>query len=568
MSIIVDFIGQYRREYDFYDQSARLVSQLLEGRLRASGVRAMVTYRAKAVGRLEPKVQDRHQRKQYLTVTEIYDDIPDLAGVRVALYFPAQRDQVGNMINDLFEVARCKVFPDGSTPKYVKKFPGYLATHYRVRLRDDSLAESQKQYAEALVEIQVASVLMHAWSEVEHDLVYKPYQGALSEDEYSILDELNGMVMVGEIALERLQKAGDTRVAAQGRPFANHYELATHLLSKLSSLAEPNALQAGLGRIDQLQDFLVKLELATPDAVGRYLTALHSDLERRPIAEQIIDQVISEDSDRYRVYEIIRADRPTTAVTPEVVEPHHADVHHVMGLFLSSWVDIENLILELAPQSIKDRGGMVPTSRVLSTMAQLDGDTLTQFEHVRRIRNQLVHGAKPPEPADMQDAIRQIVTIRQKLLAATKPPDQAEEGNSTNYYILNTNKANDPKTHLNMLTNGIAAAFCDPWKFKIERIKKGDVVFLYESGRGIVATGIASGNIEKVEYDGKPEEAYQQKLDNYKKVKPLNATGIKKVIGTNIVFFNTMFKIPPELGSKILDHLENNRQSALDDFFA
>ncbi len=41
---------------------------------------------------------------------------------------------------------------------------------------------------------------MHAWSEVEHDLTYKPMQGTLSEEELSILDELNGLVLAGEIA--------------------------------------------------------------------------------------------------------------------------------------------------------------------------------------------------------------------------------------------------------------------------------------------------------------------------------------------------------------------------------
>lgn len=45
----------------------------------------------------------------------------------------------------------------------------------------------------------------------------KPLQGRLSDDEYAILDELNGLVMAGEIALERLQKAGEARVAAGGR---------------------------------------------------------------------------------------------------------------------------------------------------------------------------------------------------------------------------------------------------------------------------------------------------------------------------------------------------------------
>ncbi len=48
---------------------------------------------------------------------------------------------------------------------------------------------------------------MHSWAEVEHDLVYKPINGKLSDEEYAILDEINGLVLSGEIALERLQKA-------------------------------------------------------------------------------------------------------------------------------------------------------------------------------------------------------------------------------------------------------------------------------------------------------------------------------------------------------------------------
>jgi hypothetical protein len=58
---------------------------------------------------------------------------------------------------------------------------------------------------------------MHAWAEVNHDLVYKPARGELSDEEYSALDQLNGLVLVGEIGLERLQKAGEARVAVGGR---------------------------------------------------------------------------------------------------------------------------------------------------------------------------------------------------------------------------------------------------------------------------------------------------------------------------------------------------------------
>jgi hypothetical protein len=65
---------------------------------------------------------------------------------------------------------------------------------------------------------------MHACSEVEHDLVYKPLSGELSEDELAILNEINGLVIAGEIALERLQKA-ITEKTQRKKEITNKYEL-------------------------------------------------------------------------------------------------------------------------------------------------------------------------------------------------------------------------------------------------------------------------------------------------------------------------------------------------------
>jgi hypothetical protein len=145
------------------------------------------------------------------------------------------------------------------------------------------LSDAQKRYAEARVEIQVASVLMHAWSEVNHDLAYKPLQGELSEDEYSILDELNGLVMAGEIALERLQRAGEARVTAGGRNFGTHYDLAAHLLNASGATLRGPEANTAIGRVDLLFELLSRLGLATPNQLKPYLEALHSDTERRPL---------------------------------------------------------------------------------------------------------------------------------------------------------------------------------------------------------------------------------------------------------------------------------------------
>ncbi len=248
-----------------------MAAQILDSNLQSAGVRAIVTSRAKNPTRLETKARQRDAKKPYLTVEEVYDDIVDLAGVRVALYFPAERREVGRIIKSLFvPVADPKEFPTTAQPTYEKRFSGYWATHYRVRLPETLLNESQKRYTEARIEIQVASVLMHAWSEVEHDLVYKPSQGQLSEDEYAILDELNGLVLAGEIALERLQRAGELRVSAHDREYTNHYDLASSLLEMArEKLAGLNIHESVIGRVDLLFYLLKDLGLNTPEKLEK-----------------------------------------------------------------------------------------------------------------------------------------------------------------------------------------------------------------------------------------------------------------------------------------------------------
>ena len=57
MNLIDEFITRYRKEYDFFDQAARLGAQMLDAQLRAAGIRSIVSSRAKAIERLQTKVQ-------------------------------------------------------------------------------------------------------------------------------------------------------------------------------------------------------------------------------------------------------------------------------------------------------------------------------------------------------------------------------------------------------------------------------------------------------------------------------------------------------------------------------
>ncbi len=133
------------------------------------------------------------------------------------------------------------------------------------------------------------------------------------------------------------------------------------------------------------------------------------------------------------------------------------------------------------------------------------------------------------------------------------------DNNEESFYILNTNNTTSHTCDIDMIENQKAAAYMDPWKKNIEKIKKGNKVLLYRSVKGIVAIGIATGKLEKKPYPGKKEpkdDEYSMKLDKFKTLKqPLPAAEIKKITGKNYRFRLTMFTVDKESGNKLWEHI-------------
>jgi hypothetical protein len=149
-------------------------------------------------------------------------------------------------------------------------------------------------------------------------------------------------------------------------------------------------------------------------------------------------------------------------------------------------------------------------------------------------------------------------------MSAFRVEDNPYEDIAEGYYILNTNISNDQADHDDMLLNHKAAAYFDPWKYKIERLAKGDVVYLYQSRVGIVAVGKADGKLVKAPYQGDPEhpdEEYYMKLLDFQKVDPaMTAADVKRVTGVDYVFMQTMFGLDATGGKAIRRFMvDNNR---------
>lgn len=145
-------------------------------------------------------------------------------------------------------------------------------------------------------------------------------------------------------------------------------------------------------------------------------------------------------------------------------------------------------------------------------------------------------------------------------ISAFRVNDNPYEDIAGGYFILNTNYSNDQSDHDDMLTNKKAAAYYAPWKYKIERLAKGDVVFLYQSGVGIVALGEADGKLAKKAYHGNPDEEYFMRLNNFQLVKsPVMAREIKECTERNYVFMQTMFGLDAESGKKLRRFISEER---------
>jgi ppGpp synthetase/RelA/SpoT-type nucleotidyltranferase len=399
MDIIEEFIKQYNKEFDFYQELARLTNDRLEENIIKRGVKAIVTFRAKRPERLRDKLLKRNKEKNYKSISEITGDIIDLAGIRVALYFPADRELVDQIINEQFTIVQKKVFPESPhNPKHGKRFSGYWATHYRVKHKENNV---EKRFQDHISEIQVASVLMHAWAEVEHDLVYKPFSGELSEDELAILDEINGLVLSGEIALERLQRAIAERTK-KSKGLTDNYELTSLILN---SLTKEQLTKLNLGDTYLLKNYFDTVSKFDYNNFKKYLSQINIDINET-ISDQLLsmlfDSSLEKDKDKLQEYFKLITTKKTSGFEN----------------FLKCWIVFERALREIIRQNdLRPKSKyFVPDIEVLQNQQILSNAELFMLKDLKKVRNNLVHGIEIPSESQLKKYFNVLKKLTGKII--------------------------------------------------------------------------------------------------------------------------------------------------------
>lgn len=273
---------------DHYENLAKRAEELINEKLEAENKKpeeerlpANVRSRAKAPESLREKLVMRDQTKQYTSATEIRNDVPDLAGVRIILYMPseAQHDKVDKMLRAIFGQDIDKKVHDGTRsdgPRDSKTYKpihlGYKAVHYRAPMKKDHTSHSYTFHPDDQVEIQVVSALSHAWAEAGHEVQYKSWAyGKPTDEEERVLDALNGLVQSGDLLLHQFHELVQKRTYKR---FTNVHELGLVLrsLDVLKDSKEPQRLIEG--HLDVLFEFLHVQDKNYPIAVRNALKKL------------------------------------------------------------------------------------------------------------------------------------------------------------------------------------------------------------------------------------------------------------------------------------------------------
>lgn len=124
-------------------------------------------------------------------------------------------------------------------------------------------------------------------------------------------------------------------------------------------------------------------------------------------------------------------------------------------------------------------------------------------------------------------------------------------------FMLNTNYNNDVETHFYMVKNQEAAAFCKGWKEYICQLSKGDKVYLYQSGVGIVAYGVVDGDLLKSEHYGVADDKYAKPLKDFKTgFKAISARRFKELTGGGANFRRTMIELTSVQANALAQEIE------------
>lgn len=191
MDVGADFSKQYETACKDLGDLGPVVEHLLKELLTAGSLRFhSVSHRVKSDSSVKRKLAEKGSTYDSLS------DVQDLLGIRVITFFPDEVDKAAAIITNEFEIDT-----QNSVDKRQLLDPdrfGYLSLHYVASLSSDRVKLTEHSRFDGVrFEIQVRSILQHAWAEIEHDLGYHS-PGAIPDSVRRRFSRLAGLLEIAD----------------------------------------------------------------------------------------------------------------------------------------------------------------------------------------------------------------------------------------------------------------------------------------------------------------------------------------------------------------------------------
>lgn len=163
-----NILKDYRDNIEKYKKICAYFTKFLKKKTAENNILTFaVENRVKSEQSLLGKLQRKGEK--YSTI----EDITDICGGRVICYFSDDVDKVAKIVEESFEIDK-----ENSIDKRKLLDPssfGYLSLHYVCSMTEEK--GFPKELCGVKFELQIRSVLQHAWSAIDHDLSYKSEVG-------------------------------------------------------------------------------------------------------------------------------------------------------------------------------------------------------------------------------------------------------------------------------------------------------------------------------------------------------------------------------------------------------
>jgi len=171
------YLKEYKPLKELYKDFSYTIKFILENLLRKNNFKYQaIAYREKSEKSLRDKLETIKSIKSV-------KDIDDLAGCRIIFYLDGDVQRIIQYLQDEFIVVKQNL-------KYSED--NYNALHLIVKLKKDRLKLSEyERFSGLKCEIQLTTVLYHSWSEIAHDIIYKP-EKSLSEFDKRAFNSIKG----------------------------------------------------------------------------------------------------------------------------------------------------------------------------------------------------------------------------------------------------------------------------------------------------------------------------------------------------------------------------------------